>query len=232
MGCTTIFVVALLGLALVLGGTWWLLTKVMNDYTSKEPANVEMAAVSEAEFAAANDKLVSVQDAQRRHQSVSVQFTAAELNALIARHPDFSDMRGKFRVAIADSLMTLDMSVPLREIDVPGIRDRWLNGTARFEFIYHENAFNFALRSLTANDRDLPLSVLQGFEAPFNKSFNESFEKSRRKNARSNEFWENVKTVAVIDDKLVITTKGPEAPEADSDTDDDAEPTVTPPTTI
>lgn len=246
MGCTTMFVIALLGLALILGGTWWLLTKVMNDYTAKSPAMVEMAAVSDADYAAANQKFMAVQDAQRRHQSVTVQFTAPELNALIARHPEFSDMRGKFRVAIADSLMTLEMSVPLREIDIPGIRDRWLNGTARFEFIYHDDAFNFGLRSLTANNRDLPLSFLQGFEAPFNKSFNEGFEKGRRENARSNEFWENVKTVAVIDDKLVITTKGPNAPatpetaapeattpDADTDdADDEAEPTPTPEMTI
>ena len=53
---------------------------------------------------------------------MTVEFTAADLNALIARHPDFDDLRGKFRVAIADSILTLDMSVPLRDVPFPKIQ--------------------------------------------------------------------------------------------------------------
>lgn len=231
MGCTTMFVLLLIGLAVLVGVTWWGFGRLVREYTSSEPIAIHTE-TSEADFSTANGKFNALQQAVRSRQSITVQFTAAEVNALIARHPEFSDFRDKFRVALADSTMTVDMSVPLREIDLPTIRNRWLNGTARFGLIYHDGNFNLALHSLSANERKFPLDALgSAFGSLVDERANDYLAKSRRDDERTNEFWENAKTVAVIDDKVVITTKGPEAPEADSDTDD-AEPTPTPPTTI
>lgn len=201
------FMVGLLGCLILLGGAWFFFAKMVDSFTSSQPSAIQLEIPNEAQYAAANDKLKAVREATRNQQPVTVEFTAADLNALIARHPDFNDLRGKFRVAIADSTLTLDLSVPLRDVPLPRVKDRWLNGTTRFGMVYHDGSFNFALRSLTANGRNLPMSVLEGFAGTFNDSFNEGFDKAQRENARSNEFWEDVKTLAVIDDKLVITTK-------------------------
>ena len=225
MGCTTMFVVALVGLAMLVGVVVWGFGKLLNEYTATEPIPIQTTA-TEAEFTSAKAKLDSVRAASHDKKSVTVEFTAAEINALIARHPDFADMRGKFRVALANSLMTLDMSVPLREINLPRIRDRWLNGTARFGMIYHEGNFSFSLRSLTANGNDLSMSFMQSFSTAFNEKFNESFNKSRNENERSNDFWESVKTLAVIDDKLVLTTMSEATEEMGAE--DEAEPSPTP----
>ena len=225
MGCTTMFVVALVGLAMIVGICVWGFGKLVNEYTATEPIAIQTTA-SEAEFTSANAKLDSVRAAAHDKKSVTVEFTAAEINALIARHPDFADMRGKFRVALANSLMTLDMSVPLREIHLPRIRDRWLNGTARFGMIYHEGNFSFSLRSLTASGHDLSMSFMQSFSTAFNERFNEGFNKSRNENERSNDFWESVKTLAVIDDKLVLTTMSEATEEMGAE--DEAEPSPTP----
>jgi len=211
MGCFSMFMVAVAALVLFIGGTWWLLGWMTDRFTEPQPVAIQLEVPNEAQYGAANDKLSAIRAATRDKRSVTVEFTAADMNALIERHPDFSDMRGKFRVAMADSIVTLDMSVPLRDVPLPRIKDRWLNGTTRFGMVYHDGSFNFSLRSLTANGRDLPMNFLDGFSGPFNSSFNERFDKAQRENARTDEFWEDVKTVAVLDDKLVVTTKG-EAP--------------------
>lgn len=213
MGCTTMFVIGLLCLALLLGGTWWVTKEALDLYTSPGPVSVEVPTPSDEVVASANDKLAAIRSAADRGESRTVQFTEEELNAIIARHPDFAHMRGKLRVAMSGDLMTLEMSVPLREIDLPVIRDRWLNGRAVFGLIYHEDNFNFSPRSLVANDRDLPIEFLEGFDGAFDDSFNKSFDRSRRANTEANEFWENVKTLAIIDGTLVVTTKGAEAEE-------------------
>ena len=161
MGCTTMFVVALLGVALIFGGTWWAYVWAVDRFTSSGPENVQVQAPTEAEFAAASEKFDTMHAAASEHRSVTVAFTSSDLNALIARHPDFDDMRGKFRVAMANSLMTLEMSMPLRDVPFPRIKNRWLNGTARFGLIFHEDAFTFSLKSLNANNRELPLNFLQ-----------------------------------------------------------------------
>ncbi len=209
MGCTSMFVFALVSLAMLLGVGWWALGKIVAEYTAPEPISIQTETTA-ADFASANEKYNTLAEGARARRSVTVQFSAAEVNALIARHPEFADMRGKFRVALEDSVMTLDMSVPLREISLPRIRERWLNGTARFGLIYHDGNFSFSLRALSANERELSLDFLQGFEGAFNTKFNESFHESRTKRDRSNDFWENIKTLAIMDDQLVLTTKGEE----------------------
>ncbi len=230
MGCTTMFVLLLVGLAMIIGVSWWGFGQLVNQYSSREAISIQTE-TSEADFATANEKVNTLQQAVRSRKSVTIQFSAAEINALIARHAEFRDLRGKFRVALADSNMTLDMSVPLRGIDLPTIRNRWLNGTARFGLIYHDGNFNLALHSLSANDRQFPLDALGStFATLIDDQANEYIGRSRRENQRTNEFWENLKTLAIIDDKLVLTTLGED--DAPLENDDDAEPSPTPPGTI
>lgn len=200
------FVVGLIALGLVFAGTWWLLQGVVDRYTAPGPVSVEVPTPSDDVVRSANDKLSRIQNAARIGEGETVQFTAEELNAIIARHPDFADWRGKMRVAMEGDIMTVEMSVPLREIDLPGIRERWLNGTAVFGLIYHEGSFNFSPRSLVANGRELPLNFLEGVDESFDQGFNERFERARNSDQRVNDFWDNVKTLAVIDGTLVVTT--------------------------
>ncbi|MEO5720962.1 MAG: hypothetical protein ABIR71_05770 [Chthoniobacterales bacterium] len=235
MGCTSMFVLLLVGMAMIIGLLWWGLGEVVKEYTASGPIAIATE-TTDAEYAAAEQKYNALAAAARARQTVTVQLNASEVNALIARHPEFADMRGKFRVAMADSLMTLEMSVPLREINLPRIRDRWLNGSARFGLLYHDGNFNFSLRGLSANERELSMQFLQNFAGAFNEKFNERFHEKRRERDRTHDFWEIIRTLAIVDDQLVITTKGPEAPEppeADRDAaDEEAEPSPTPGTTI
>ncbi len=208
VGCTGMFASAIICLGLLFGGLWWVCVKFINEYTAAQGITLQAETPGDEHYDTASGRLNSISEAARNHQSVRMEFTATELNALIARHPDFSDMRGKFHVAMADSAITLDMSVPLTFIELPKIRDRWFNGTARFGFIYQDDSFAFAVKSLGANGNELPISFINGFGSSFSRSFNEGFAKARRENPRSNEFWQNVKTLAVMGDKLVVTTRG------------------------
>ena len=112
-GCVALLVIAFLGLAALIGSGWYLVHKAIDTFTSTEPANVAIAMPSDAEFAAANEKLDHLRNALRNREGATFTFTAAELNALVARHPDFAARKGKMRFAIADSIATVEMSVPL-----------------------------------------------------------------------------------------------------------------------
>ena len=105
MGCTSMFVLALVGLAMIIGLLWWGLGEVVKEYTASGPIAVATE-TTDAEYAAAEQKYNALAEAARSRRTVTVQLSASEVNALIARHPEFADMRGKFRVAMADSLMT------------------------------------------------------------------------------------------------------------------------------
>lgn len=167
-----------------------------------------MDAPSEPQFTAANAKLEEMRTAAAKNQAGTFEFTAADLNALIARHPKFKDLRDRVHVSIANSIMTLDVSAPLGTTSIPGVRRRWFNGTATLQLSYDDGSFDFALRTLTANGRSIPLSVLPAIDTTFDQTVNESFRKSRRDNDAEEEMWQHIQTLRTVDDKLVVTTKG------------------------
>ena len=208
MGCLSIFAVLGVAVALILGGIWWMYAKSVDALTSEAPIAVTMEAPSDEQVAAASQKLEQLRTAALTQQATTMEFTAAELNALIARHPSFSDWRGKARVAIANSELTLDLSVPLRDIPLPRVRSRWFNGSVRLALTYDQDQFTLGVRSLSANGQDIDLSFFQTIADDINRGFNEGFDKSQRENPQSNEFWENVRSIEVRDDRLIIGTKG------------------------
>ena len=208
MGCLSIFAILALVVALFFGGLWWFYAKTVDALTSDAPMTVQTDTPTDAEVAAATEKFDRLRTAAVTQQPTTVEFTAAELNALIARHPSFSEWRGKARVAIANSELTVDLSVPLRDVPLPRVRDRWFNGTARFALAYDEDQFTLGVRSLNANGQDIDMSGLQPLADDINRRFNEGFDNWQHRDAQSNEFWENVRSIEVRDDKLIITTKG------------------------
>ena len=198
----------LAAVALLLIGTWYVYVKAIDALTAPAPVAVLMETPSDAQFAAANEKFERIRTTSATAQPLTEEFTAPEVNALIARHPSFSDWRGKTRVGIANSVMTIDLSVPLREIPLPRVRDRWFNGTVQLAMTYDQDRFSLGVKSFTANGREIDMSGLQWWADEINNRFNEDFDTWQREDEQSNDFWENVRSLEVRDDKLIITTKG------------------------
>ena len=212
MGCLSVVVMLGLVVGLVLGGVWWMYVKSVDALTDDAPIAVLMETPNEAQVAAASQKVEQLRTAALTQQPLTMDFTASELNALIARHPSFSDWRGKARVAIANSELTLDLSVPLRDIPLPRVRHRWFNGSVRFALTYNEDQFTLGVKSLSANGQDVDLSLFQTMADNINQGFNEGFDRSQRESPQTNEFWENIRSIEVRDDRLIMTTKGATTP--------------------
>ena len=135
-GCVTVIVVGLIFLAGLVGCSWYLYTKTINTLTSSAPADVKVEPPTDAQYQSADSSLTRLREAIDQDTETTVEFTATDLNALFARHPDFSDWRGRIRIEMADSVMTMAVSAPLRYVRLPGTKKRWFNGTARFGFNY------------------------------------------------------------------------------------------------
>ena len=93
-------------------------------------------------------------------QATTVEFTAADLNALLDRDPDFSAVRGRARIDIANSIMTITLSAPLDDIPWARLRRRWFNASAAFGFAYAFGMFRVDLKSAEANGQPM------GFQDP------------------------------------------------------------------
>jgi hypothetical protein len=212
MGCFAkgcLLAVVLVALfAVVTGiGAWFLYGKAIGIFTSPQSADVRIENVSDVDLRRAEEKLNRLGQAVASNAETTIEFTAAELNAMIAREPLFAEVNNRARVGIADSTMTLEMSVPLSVAKLPGVKDRWLNGTARLGLGFANDEFVFNPKSAEANGHALPPEFLSAFVSPFNRSFNDNFRRELARNNQASTFWKHIKSIALERDKLVVVTQ-------------------------
>lgn len=207
-------VIALIGVALVFAATWYGYTKVVDRLTAAQPVTVQLEEPSAEQSAAARAKIDQLRNAAATGQAMTAEFTAPELNALIARDPKFSDLSGKMRVDIKDSIMTLDLSVPLSGVPLPRANRRWFNGSTSFGFSYDENGFSFSPRNVEANGYTIAEELFRDLAPTIDNYFDTEYGKGSEANTEEERFWQQVQSMKVEGDRLIITTRGGETPGA------------------
>ena len=207
-GCLTVLILGGLLIAGVIGSAWYLYNKTVSNLTSTAPADVRIEQPSEGQFQAAENSLARLTEAIANNEETTVEFTSADLNALLVRDEDFKELRGRARIDIADSMITIVLSVPLDSIRWRRLKRRWFNGTARFGFAYSSGQFRIELESAEAGGHRLPGKFLSDtFMSSFNDGLNESFQEKVREHEGGENFWKHVKSISLAGDKLVVTTQ-------------------------
>jgi hypothetical protein len=207
-GCLTLVIAGLVLVAVVVGGSVFVLNRVIQGSTSTQPFQIEVRQATPAERQVARAKLDTLRSAARNHQETTIEFNADEINALIANEPEFRGARGHMRVAIANSIASLDISAPLDSMHWKRLKGRWFNGNIEFGFSYVDENFNFDVRSAEANGYQFPRMILTSdFMQSFNRSFNESFHRESGKHVDADTLWRHIKMASLQGDKLVVTTR-------------------------
>jgi hypothetical protein len=182
-GCLAAAILGVIG-AVVIGAGCWLFFKAVNRYTADRPADIRIEQPTTDAIQQAETKLKQLQNAVRNQVEKTIEFSAADLNTLIASEPQFAQTRGRVRMDMAANDMILDLSAPLGAAGLPQIRGRWFNGRARFAFKYELGEFLFEAKSLevgqdrmeSGSGRGFMSSFLRGFASSYTKSFNRSFQ--------------------------------------------------------
>ena len=206
-GCLTVLVLGFLFIAVIGGGCWYFYKKTFNNLTSTAPIDVQVQKPSAAQVQTAEQSAAQLDESISRNRETTVEFTGPELNHILQRNSDWDFLRGRTRIDIADSTMTVAMSAPLDALPWPGLKGRYFNGTVRFSMTYGSGTFQLEIISAEANGNEFPSAFLSAFNSGFNESMNKAFQEELAKNERGNEFWSHVKGIALRGDKLVITTK-------------------------
>lgn len=207
-GCLALLIVGFILLAGMMGCAWYLCFKTVDKLTSSAPIDVQIQPPSESQFQAAENSMARLREAVANNRETTVEFTAADLNALIARDPEFEDWRGRIRVEIADSTMTIALSAPLHSIRLSRMKKRWFNGTARFSFSYDSGEFSFDIKSAEAGGHQVPDIFLSNtVMSSLNDGLNRGFWDDVTRNEGGSDFWNHVKTMSLQGDKLVVTTQ-------------------------
>jgi hypothetical protein len=174
-GCLILVVLAILVVVVGVGGSYWSLRHI---YLSDKPAPIpeasapsETSAATPGETSAAapgetsdtvRERLDTLKSAARAHERTGVEFTAAEINALIAANRKSS---GLAFVRIDGNVAQVQLSIPLERFDVPfrnafGLGDRFLNATVSVVAPPGTNANNVQLSEVTLNGHSFPTDLL------------------------------------------------------------------------
>jgi len=209
VGCLSAIIVLVLLLIVGGAGGWFLYSKAVNTFTSDQPAHVAIEEPTDTQLRAAKATISRLRETATRNEKETIDFSETDLNTLIAHDPAFAKIRGKARVKIDDSIVTVEMSAPLDGIPLPKLKGRWFNGTVRLRCSYIDNEFVFDGQSAIANGHDLDLSgsFFSSFNRSFNQSFNDGFRRGLEKDSQAATFWKHIKGITVEKSRLVVETR-------------------------
>lgn len=213
MGCFAkgclIFIVAavVLGIALI-GGGLFVVNRAINMFTTTAPVQIQMRPATLTELQMAKAKLDSLRSAIRNRAETTIEFTADDINALLQNEPEFRGARNHARVAMANSIVSLDLSAPLDSARWSRLKRRWFHGNIQFGFSYVDDNFNFDVRSAEANGYQFPRVLLSTeIMQSFNRSFNDSFRRESARRGDASDLWRHIRMATVQNDKLIVTTR-------------------------
>ncbi len=141
-GCLTLLIIGLL-LGGALGYGIWSVTKgALSEYTSVKPIALKVEQPTDAQFDAAAFKFNDLSNALTLGEEKTFEFTAGDLNALVARHPGyfFPSLKNKIRFDFNDSLLGTELCLPLGGLMPPTAPPGWIEwlGTGPREWLYQK----------------------------------------------------------------------------------------------
>ena len=203
--CLTTLIVGFICVAGLVGTGFYVFHKLAsNNIISDSPTSVVLEQPTDAQYQTAETSLNRLKAANNEGREETVSFTAADLNALLARHPDFHDLEGHARVEIADSVMTVSLSAPLNVFWSSGKR-RWFNGIVRFSGRYEDGDFQLNILSARGGDYEVPDYILSRMNSSVDEVITDNTDEWRRELGVD---LRRVKRMSIEGDKLIVTTKG------------------------
>lgn len=209
-GCLAVLILGFVCIGGLLGTGWYVYHKLAtNNIISDSPTSVTLEQPTDAQYQTAETSLDRLKTASRERREETVAFTAADVNALLARHPDFHDLAGHARVEIAESVMTVSLSAPLDVFWSSGKR-RWFNGTVRFSGRYEDGDFQLNILSARGGDYDVPDYLLHRLNSSVGDVITDNSDEWRRELGVD---LRRVKRMSIEGDKLIVTTKAGNPPD-------------------
>lgn len=205
-GCLTLVVVGCLTIALV-GFFLYKSYQRVRGYLADAPIAIQVYPATDEQYQAVQAKLAPFLEAIGSNHRATVELTADDLNILVAREPEFSELRGKVAFSMAGGYLAADFSRLL-----PDSRESaplYLNGRATTALNVNDGEVQLSPQSVSLNGKALPTWITQLLNnRDFMKSSGGILDEEINRKPEIREFLRHLRSAHVNGDRLVLTSVG------------------------
>ena len=209
-GCITL-VILLMVLGLLVGGFGWYMFRNITAFISPTPVPIRTYPATAEQYQEVIARYTDFIKALNAGQAATLTLSADDLNTLIARDPEFKDVRGKMFMSIEKDELIAETSFPIpedkRRFGSGGRSRGYFNGRARFAASYSGGELTVFVRKIESMDgkpmSDMMLSFIN--KADLTQWFNQSMRDERRKGTAWAEAMSKVQKVVIEDGHIVAT---------------------------
>lgn len=197
-GCLTLFILAVVGAFVLFFGARHLIKSIANKYTDPAPIALPQVEFTESEQAALDGKIQSFKETIDTGKAAQpLILTDEEINALIARDPELS---GKVYVTIEGDEITGQVSIPLEALPLPGVKGRYLNGSATIKASLKNDRLFVTAESIKVQGKPLPEEFMSSFRQ-------ENLAKNAMNDPEIAEVMAKLERIEIEDGKVIFTPK-------------------------
>jgi len=165
IGCTSVLLLAAIGGFFAYRGVKGFISGMTEKYTYTTPLELPSVDVSEDEAEAVLERVATFTEALKQNgQPSALMLTSRDINVLIHRHPDWTNMAGKVYVTIEEDRIQGQTSIPLD--DFGGMfKGRYLNGSVVFRLDMTAGRLLVFIDSVDVGGKAFPEEVMSALRA-------------------------------------------------------------------
>ncbi len=203
IGCLIVFVIGVAGVGIATYAAYNAGMGALNAITETEPRPLPEVVMTEEETTAASEKFERFTEAVKSGASdeKAFSFSGQEINVML-RSNDTSRVLGEsVFVTVEDDEIRGEVSFSLGDlVPLPFMEGRYANGSATFSVSTNDGRLFVFIENFRMKGEDAPPEILEGLRQ-------ENLAKDMMSDPEFQEMMENIDSIAVEGDQLVVTLK-------------------------
>lgn len=202
-GCIIAVVLFVGGLAAVLGGGYYMYAQMRDKYTDTQPMALPEIPLSQEERQSVKERFDQFREAVDAGQATEpLKLNEDEINTLIAESDSEDPMKDSLRVQIEDDTVKGQISVPLDDIPLPGLKGRYFNGTAELRGSLKDGKLEVFIENASVKGEPLPDNVMTELRR-------ENLTAEIMNDPEARKTLEKLESMEVRDGQVIIVPKAP-----------------------
>ena len=206
IGCLTVLVVGVVAVIAVMAWTKKAVGDFADKYTSDDPVKIEMPVLSDQQVADVSARFDEFKtNIAAGNATGPLRLSETDINALIAKHPDFSALAGATVASIENDQLIVDSSFEIDKLGIPfpgfiadRVSGKYFNGSITVEITTIGGAAGVFIQNIAAGDTPIPQVFIDSLKT-------ENF----LSDPKMKKAMEKIQEIKIENNQIVVTPSAP-----------------------